>query len=290
MDKKRILVVDDQEMWLRTVQLILGAGYEFSLTRDPDEAISLCQSHFYSLAILDQRISATILGLDLLKQLRAIQADLRCIILTGYAELDDAVRSMQRGAVDYLSKGRPGLASELQDRVARILEEQSCENELLALLRAGESSEVEFKESLRWDTRLKKVNKELEAVTVRTVAALLNTESGGILLIGVDDGGQVKGLQADFATLKRQDRDGFENLLVTILIGAYGKDVSPLFRVDFPQIDGVEICRVSVKPCHRPVYVPDAVGSKDLYIRSGNSTRRLNTEEAIEYSKVRWIR
>src|SRR6185436_14706209 len=224
----------------------------------------------------------------LIEQLCRIQPDLRSIILTGYAELDDAVRSIQSGALDYLSKGRPDLADELRERVTKVLEQGPRVDALVAILQGGENAEVEFKESARWDTRLKRVNKDLELVVVRTIAAFLNSGPGGTLLIGVDDNGEVKGLQADFETLNKPNKDGFETLLWTLLTGTYGKEFSPLLRIDFPQIGGMEICRISVKPSHKPVYVPDGSGGRDFYIRSGNSSRKLNTEEAIEYSKVRW--
>ncbi len=288
MDSKHILVVDDQELWLKTIQVILGDHYDLSLAHDPEQALELAQNSFYSLAILDQRITPDVTGLDLLKRLRDVQPDLRCIILTGYADLDDAVRSLHGGAGDYLSKGRPDLEQELRKRVAKIFEEQSQEEALLSLIRTGENAEVEFKSSARWDTRLKRVNKELELVIVRTVAGFLNSQPGGTLLIGVDDMGEAKGLRDDYKTLKKKDKDGFENFFVTLLTSACGKEFSPLLRIDFPRIRGVEICRVSAKPSSKPVYVPGSSGARDLYIRAGNSTRKLNTAEAIEYSRVRW--
>ena len=56
---------------------------------------------------------------------------------------------------------------------------------------------------------------------------------------------------------------------------------------DFPQIDGVTIGRVSAKPGGSPAYVR----MKDdewLYVRLGNSTRRLSTREAVEYIRQHW--
>jgi predicted HTH transcriptional regulator len=47
----------------------------------------------------------------------------------------------------------------------------------------------------------------------KTVAALLNTE-GDILIIGVDDEHNVLGLQRDFKTLRKSDRDGFHYFLI----------------------------------------------------------------------------
>jgi len=77
------------------------------------------------------------------------------------------------------------------------------------LAEAGEGAAVEFKASLRWDLQEQRVNKALERVVAKTVAGFLNGH-GGRLLLGVDDAGGIAGLAADYATLTRRDRDGFE--------------------------------------------------------------------------------
>ena len=288
MERDRILVVDDDRRWLENVRMMLGDEYELELTTQPSRALALVKSISFSLAILDQRISPDVSGVELLVQLQEIRPALRGIILTGYAEIEDAVESMQTGATDYISKGKRDLKGQLRLRVAKALAPNPRERPLAALLQKGESSELEFKASARWDTRLNKMNRDLEGVIVKTVCAFLNSEGGGTLLIGVDDSGTPVGLEQDYKTLKRQDRDGFETFLMTLLVGAYGKDVSPHLRVDFHDIDGRDVCRVSVTLAPRPVFVPDGSGGENLYIRIGNATRQLSTREALDYCKTLW--
>jgi hypothetical protein len=50
---------------------------------------------------------------------------------------------------------------------------------------------------------------------------------------------------------------------------------------------GHAICRIIFKPAPRPIYVKDNQ-DEHLYIRSGNSTRKLTVKEAIGYVKTRW--
>ena len=284
MERARILVVDDDDDWLNTIDGILGDRYQLTLTADASEAERLARQTRYALAILDQRLSRDVSGVDLLHRLREIQPGLRGIILTGFAALDDAVESMRDGAFDYLSKTRPDLNADLRIRIAKALEPDP----LTALLKRGEDAGLEFKSSARWDVRQGKPNREIEAVVVKTVAGFLNSEDGGVLLIGVDDGGKVVGLRQDFGTLKRKDRDGFENFLTTLLLDAFGKDVSPCIHIDFHSSDGEDVCRVTVNAAPRAVFVSDSGGGEHLYIRTGNSTRLLSTREGIEYCKVRW--
>jgi type I restriction enzyme R subunit len=47
------------------------------------------------------------------------------------------------------------------------------------LIRANESATLEFKSSARWDMRQNKPNKAMEETIVKTVAAFLNSETGG---------------------------------------------------------------------------------------------------------------
>jgi hypothetical protein len=162
------------------------------------------------------------------------------------------------------------------------------DQEIAASIARGESPELEFKASARWDVRENKLNREMEKVVVKTVAAFLNSEAGGTLLIGIQDGGTVLGLEHDFKTLgKRQDRDGYENFLTTLLLGTYGKDCSPLIQITFHQVNGKDVCRIIAKPSPKPVFVKDEKG-EHLFIRAGNSTRFLSTKEAIDYCKIRW--
>jgi len=160
--------------------------------------------------------------------------------------------------------------------------------EIGMLISRGESVELEFKSSARWDLRADKPNKAMEDVVVKTVAAFLNSERGGNLLIGVDDDGKVIGLDHDYRMFgKKNSRDAYENFLTTLLVNGFGKDASAFFDITFHDMAGSDVVKIAVRPARRPAFVRDERG-EHLYIRAGNSTRLLTTREAIEYSKNRW--
>jgi hypothetical protein len=73
--------------------------------------------------------------------------------------------------------------------VYKALSPKPGDQEVAALITKGESAEIEFKSSARWDMRQNKLNKEMEQIVVKTVAGFMNSETGGMLLIGVEDGG-----------------------------------------------------------------------------------------------------
>jgi len=165
---------------------------------------------------------------------------------------------------------------------------KSCDEEFLALIKAGESHAVEFKETARWDVKQNQPSKIMEKVIVDTAAAFLNSE-GGTLLIGVKDNGDVGGLVNDYRLFGKKDglRDAFENWLVQYLLNQYQKDIAPCLKVSFHEINGLDVCRLSISPAPRPVYVKEG-NNEQFFIRTGNSKKQLSTSETVQYCKQRW--
>ena len=159
---------------------------------------------------------------------------------------------------------------------------------IVALFSQPESRILEFKSSARWDYRQAQLNRDLTDVIVKSVAAMLNSD-GGDLVIGVDDSGHVLGLQPDYGTLgNRGDRDGYELFLTDTLGPKFGLDVFAHLQVTFPLAEGKELCRIEIAPSPRPVYVEES-GERRLYIRAGNSTRAIRSiPEAVNYVSTRW--
>ena len=287
MARTELLIVDDDLDWVQYLGELLERDYTLHKAADGPSAIEIVKASPVVLAILDQRMRGDkSAGVQLLVRLREIRPNLRAIILTGHADLEDAVSSMKTGAVDYISKQMVDLPTQLRTRIASALANDP--DSIIALMRKGEGVDLEFKSSARWDRRQQKISKDIEGVILKTIAAFLNSEIGGVLLIGVDDDGKAVGLKEDYGTLNRKDRDGYEAFLVNLMLGAYGKDVGGHIRVDFQEVDGYEVCRVSVRPSPRAVYVPDGASGEHLYIRAGNTTRQLTARETVEYCRSRW--
>jgi schlafen family protein len=150
----------------------------------------------------------------------------------------------------------------------------------------GESASLEFKSTFRWDLRENRINRALESVVMKTLAGYMNGE-GGTLLIGVTDEGGIVGLEKDYSALKKPDRDGFEQVLMAAVASKLGADACQYVQAVFHSVEGKDVCRVIVRPAHRPVYVRDGETPK-LFVRTGVSTRELNVQEAIQYTEARW--
>jgi len=129
----------------------------------------------------------------------------------------------------------------------------------------------------------------MEDEVVVTVAGFMNA-TGGTLLLGVDDDGAIRGLADDYAVVPGHDRDGFELWLRTLLAERLGRTVTADVGVTFVEINGRDLARVDVAPADRPVFVGATGGARtaDFHLRVGNATRRLLTDEVLEYRERRW--
>ncbi len=158
-------------------------------------------------------------------------------------------------------------------------------NSINELIARGESERLEFKSSLRWDVKEARINKALEQVVLKSIAALSNAD-GGTLLIGVEDDGAIFGLDADYASLDG-DRDVFERHLRALINARWGAAVGiGAVGLTFPQVDGQEICQVEVRSGKTPFFVDVAdkngVKTEKLFVRTGNAS--LPIESASELS------
>ncbi len=154
------------------------------------------------------------------------------------------------------------------------------------LIHQGESGRIEFKSSLRWDRSLSQVNKALEMTVLKTIGGFMNTE-GGILLIGVDDSGNITGIEEDYVTLPKPNRDGFELHLTNLLSSVIGKEQCLNASVSFHEIDDKDVCLVQVDPASKAAYVREG-GEYKLCIRTGNQTQSLPMKEAVDYVLAHW--
>ena len=127
----RILVVDD-ELMLRDVlsDYLSRQGYEVLLAEDGNTALELVRKNNFHIALLDIKIPG-ISGLELTKQIRAINPSISIIIMTGYPSLHTASKAIENGAKEYIVK--PFRLEELNRLVLKYLEDNKLkiENELL---------------------------------------------------------------------------------------------------------------------------------------------------------------
>ena len=192
--------------------------------------------------------------------------------------------------LNFLAARRQLLAQAMNEFIASWVpkgeEDETDESAVRRRMEVGENETLEFKLTLRWDRRDERVNKELEKVVVKTLAGFLNGH-GGTLLIGVDDTGAAVGISVDYETLRKNDRDGFELHLQQLVARDLGEAASSYLTITFHEIDGHDVCQVTVEPSDHPIYVDDR-NTAVFFLRTGNATRPLPVNEAVKYVQHRW--
>ena len=101
-----ILIVDDDQAQLTILQRILKReGYTVETVEDSKAALEVLEDRMFDLVISDMWMSARFEGRDLLRAIKRSDPDLPVLIMTAYAELDDAVNLVaHEGAFYYLEK------------------------------------------------------------------------------------------------------------------------------------------------------------------------------------------
>ena len=194
----------------------------------------------------------------------------------------------------FLEERRKLLARNLNDFLENITktEEEEVTLDVLDIIQAGENHHVEFKTTLRYDMKTNQVNKKLEDVILKTIAAFSNAK-GGKLIMGVTDEMEVIGLENDYNTLKDGTKDGFELHMRNLVNKQYGVEfASNNLQITFPEIEDKEICIVEIKQGIKPLFTDtvDNFGIKReiFYLRSGNSSPELPVREIPHYVRSRF--
>ena len=155
----------------------------------------------------------------------------------------------------FLEARRELLAKHLNAFLEKITETEEivASVSLAEMIANGESDELEFKSTLRWDTKERCINKKLEDIILKAIAAFGNSH-GGTLLIGVDDDGEVLGLENDYHSLGDIDRDKFELHLRNLLNQQFGTGtVTSKIQILFHEVEDKEVCQVDVAPVNEPL-------------------------------------
>lgn len=155
------------------------------------------------------------------------------------------------------------------------------------LLRLMETKHVEFKQTARAAMEKEVPEKVINDGVVKSVAAFLNTE-GGTLGIGITDDGDILGLQPDLE-FKKQDLDGYQNWLMTLLITRIGAGIIGSFvSLRFETIGSEIVCLVDVKPSNKAVYAKTMKSDHSFFVRMSNTTRLLEGPDIIDYVSNRF--
>ncbi len=174
--KARILVVDDEEIVIRSCLRILGedADCEVEAVQDGMEALRKIDDSHFDVLILDIMMPKMD-GLEVLRRVKETHPDIDVIMVTGLSQIETAVKSMKLGAFDYLPK--PFDPDELKLVVKRALERRQLLQENLEL-RSEVSSKYRFENIIGASPQMQNVYRLIAKCAPTNSTVMLTGESG----------------------------------------------------------------------------------------------------------------
>lgn len=156
---------------------------------------------------------------------------------------------------------------------------------VMALIQEGaESTDVEFKSTLRWDLAKETKSRAITLATLKTIAAFMNTR-GGTLLIGVNDDAVVVGVESD----QFKTDDAFLRHLYVSITNAMGVAVSQYVNARMARVHGGTVCVVECRLSPEPVYLQEG-GKVIFYVRTGPATIQLSEQDQADWIKSRALK
>jgi len=139
MEKKKAIVIDDEQIVLDSVsQILIDENYEIDVSLSGREGLDWAIERPYDIVLTDIRMP-DIGGMRVLRDIKRIKPSLPVVIITGYATTKSAVQAMKLGAADYIEK--PFEPEQLLEAVSRALG-ISPETEEQGLIHKEEMSKV----------------------------------------------------------------------------------------------------------------------------------------------------
>jgi DNA-binding NtrC family response regulator len=176
--KSRVLIVDDEELYRRSLERILArVGHEVLMARDAGEAVAIVAAQSVDLVLCDVKMPG-INGLELVRQLKDLAPDLPCIVITGYSTAETSIEALRAGAFWYLQKP---FEHERLDVIRRLVDQAIEHGRLKAenrLLHNQLRSKYKFDSIVGKGGALQKVLRLVEKVADTHSTVLITGESG----------------------------------------------------------------------------------------------------------------
>jgi hypothetical protein len=185
----------------------------------------------------------------------------------------------------FLTERRKLVAQIVRDGYTHLThgETMAAEDDTLdARIGRGESTQTEFKSTVRVNLHTGQADPKIEHAVVKTIAAFLNS-TGGTLFIGVNDEGEALGLEAD----KFPSEDKMALHLDNLVKDRLGGSVFACMKPFFADVQGKRVLVIECVASVKPVFLKNGAG-EEFFIRAGASSPALPPSHAHEYIQQRF--
>ena len=161
-----ILIIDDEEeMCISLSEILSSEGYRAIYTTNPLNGPEILNKHPVCLIIMDIRMPQ-LGGIDLLKRIKESNHYIPVIMITGYPSIENAVRAMKYGALNFYVK--PLNISELLDEIKQIVNSQKTKKK-------GLSNKYRI---ITNNPKMAEIKKNVKKVALTDASVLILGESG----------------------------------------------------------------------------------------------------------------
>jgi len=170
----KVLIVDDEAAIRRTLKDILTfEKYKVDEAKDGMEGLAKIKKSKYDLVLMDIKMP-NMDGIEALERLQDIQPDLPVIMISGHANIDNAVEAVKKGAFDFISK--PPDLNRLLITVRNAMDRGSLVNEKKNLQRKMNRYVVE--EMIGSSAPMENVRRMIDLVAPTDARVLITGDNG----------------------------------------------------------------------------------------------------------------
>lgn len=263
-----VLVFDQSEVDTRYLELFFNSGVGQSILED-------CAAK--SGGLVAPKINADSLHNNLIAPIPHLDVQQACVESNN--AIDSFLKELEGYKKDIIFK--PNRSKELLSKVNATLEyvkETNKIERLLDLIRIGENSVIEFKETFSLDVkRLEKdqsykikTESNVEQSSLKTIAAFLNAR-GGTLFVGVSDDQKIVGVEREVSFFHKESIDNFLLHFKNLVKTQIGESFYPFIQIDIETMQSKPVlvvkCAKAIQPCflgkEHHFYVRSPSGSTD---------------------------
>jgi len=170
-----VLVVDDEkEMQELLATILRQRGHDTSVAGDGQSALAQVTKLWPDLVVLDFKLP-DMDGLEVLSKIKGLHAGTEVVIITGYGDIDLAVRAVRSGAYDFMCK--PLESESFALRIENALETQKLSRQV-AFLKGELQKEMNLERLMGNSSRIQQVFQQIKIVAPTDATVLLHGESG----------------------------------------------------------------------------------------------------------------
>jgi len=155
---------------------------------------------------------------------------------------------------------------------------EKLKEDILELIKKGENENLEFKSTFRTNLYTNEIDRKIEYSVLKTITAFMNSK-GGTILIGVNDSGEILGIEKD----KFESKDNYALHLTNIIKTKFGKKFFPLVNFRFTDIESKTVLTLDCQKSNSPVFIKSPIDEEEFYIRTGPSSTQIKGSELVEY-------